>query len=73
MLLLVKDNEEDEEEEAELAVIGRQQRSCDSPKLLFSLILFSCSCSNRTVDRKSIKGQQDKKGEEGGVVRLKGL
>lgn len=26
------------------------QRGVDSPRLLFSLMLFSCSCSNRTVN-----------------------
>lgn len=29
---------------------GADQRRVDSPRLLFSLVLFSCSCSNRTVN-----------------------
>lgn len=31
-------------------VFQSQQRCMDSPRLLFPLVLFSCSCSNRTVN-----------------------
>lgn len=42
---------------ARVPSLTRDRRVVDSPRLLFSLMLFSCSCSNRTATTTTAAGR----------------